>query len=102
MDDALLDLQYPRIAWVMAWMSWGVVPQHPPRMRTPKSRNWQTILVRTCDCSGWVMLLAGTDNIRDVVAFPKTTRAQDMMAEAPNRMDGTQLSELFVKNTVEV
>jgi aspartyl-tRNA synthetase len=46
-----------------------------------------------------VMLLAGTENIRDVIAFPKTTSAQDIMADAPNGVDGAQLDELFVKST---
>lgn len=47
-----------------------------------------------------VMLLTGTDNIRDVIAFPKTTSASDLMAEAPNVVDAQQLEELFVRNTV--
>ena len=47
-----------------------------------------------------VMLLAGTENIRDVIAFPKTTSAQDLMADAPNVVDTAQLDELFVANTV--
>ncbi len=45
----------------------------------------------------WIMLLAGTDNIRDVIAFPKTTSAQDLMASAPNVVDPAQLVELGVK-----
>lgn len=48
----------------------------------------------------WTMLLTGTDNIRDVIAFPKTASAQDLMADAPNIVAGAQLAELFVKNTV--
>jgi aspartyl-tRNA synthetase len=48
----------------------------------------------------WIMLLSGTENIRDVVAFPKTTSAQDLMAGAPNTVDPVQLSELSVSNTV--
>ncbi len=46
------------------------------------------------------MLVAGTENIRDVIAFPKTTSAQDIMADAPNMVDPAQLAELFVANTV--
>ena len=45
-----------------------------------------------------VMLLAGTENIRDVIAFPKTTKAQDMMAGSPSPVDPAQLAELHVKN----
>jgi aspartyl-tRNA synthetase len=49
----------------------------------------------------WTMLLSGTENIRDVIAFPKTAKAQDLMAEAPNTVATEQLNELFVANTVE-
>lgn len=41
-----------------------------------------------------VMILAGTENIRDVVAFPKTASASDLMAEAPSPVYGNQLEEL--------
>jgi aspartyl-tRNA synthetase len=46
----------------------------------------------------WIMLLAGTENIRDVIAFPKTSKAQDLMAEAPNYVASEQLDELHVQN----
>ncbi len=41
-----------------------------------------------------VMILAGTDNIRDVVAFPKTASAQDLMNEAPGVVSQKQLDDL--------
>ena len=46
------------------------------------------------------MLLAGTENIRDVIAFPKTTSAQDLMSGAPSDVDRDQLVELNVASTV--
>ena len=44
-----------------------------------------------------IMLLAGTDNIRDVIAFPKTTSASSLMDEAPSLVDEQQLKELHIK-----
>lgn len=44
-----------------------------------------------------VMLFAGLDNIRDVIAFPKTQKATDLMTEAPGAVDKKQLKELGVK-----
>ena len=44
-----------------------------------------------------VMLLAGTDNIRDVIAFPKTTSAASLMDESPSSVSSTQLDELGIK-----
>lgn len=43
------------------------------------------------------MLLCETDNIRDVIAFPKTTSASDLMSECPNVVDSKQLDELHIK-----
>ena len=43
-----------------------------------------------------IMILSGTDNIRDVVAFPKTASASDLMSEAPNLVDDKQLRELGI------
>lgn len=42
------------------------------------------------------MLLSGTDNIRDVIAFPKTTSASDLMSECPNTVSCDQLEELAI------
>jgi len=44
-----------------------------------------------------VMLFAGLDNIRDVIAFPKTQRATDLMTGAPGSVDLKQLRELGIK-----
>jgi aspartyl-tRNA synthetase len=43
-----------------------------------------------------VMLLAGADSIREVVAFPKTARAIDLMVSAPTPVDPTQLTPLGI------
>lgn len=44
-----------------------------------------------------LMLLGKTDSIRDVIAFPKTQKAQCMMTEAPSAVSKTQLKELRIK-----
>lgn len=46
-----------------------------------------------------VMHLAGTENIRDVIAFPKTQTGADLMSAAPNEVDEAQLRELHVRST---
>ena len=45
----------------------------------------------------FVMLFGGYDNIRDVIAFPKTQKAADLMTEAPGAVDAKQLKELAIK-----
>ncbi|MFZ0738453.1 MAG: aspartate--tRNA ligase [Candidatus Acidiferrales bacterium] len=44
-----------------------------------------------------VMLLAGEKSIREVIAFPKTTAAQDLMAESPSTVDPGQLDDLGIR-----
>lgn len=44
-----------------------------------------------------VMFLAGTENIKDVIAFPKNQNAFDPMSEAPNIVDELQLQELGIE-----
>ena len=43
-----------------------------------------------------MMVLAGTDNMRDVIAFPKTASAADLMIDAPGQVDPAQLDELHL------
>ena len=45
-------------------------------------------------------LMAGTESIRDVIAFPKTTTAQDLMTAAPSLVADAQLAELHVRVVV--
>lgn len=44
-----------------------------------------------------VTLMAGAESIRDVIAFPKTQRAQCLMTNAPNEVDEKQLRELHIR-----
>ena len=44
-----------------------------------------------------IMILSGTDNIKDVVAFPKTASAYCLMSDAPNNVDEDQLDFLNIK-----
>lgn len=44
-----------------------------------------------------VMLISGADSIRDVIAFPKTQQARDLLTDAPSSVDDSQLKELHVK-----
>jgi len=44
-----------------------------------------------------VMLLTGTDNIRDVIAFPKTQKGQCLLSDAPSGVEEKQLQELHIQ-----
>ena len=44
-----------------------------------------------------IMLLCNTDAIRDVIAFPKTAKATDLMSEAPTPVNRDQLNEVGVR-----
>lgn len=58
---------------------------------TPPHGGFAAGIERTC------MILCGTENIRDVMAFPKTASAQDLMMDSPGEVDGSQLKELGIK-----
>src|SRR6476646_7521750 len=57
---------------------------------TPPHGGFAAGIERTC------MILCGTENIRDVMAFPKTASAQDLMMDAPGEVDEGQLRELGI------
>jgi aspartyl-tRNA synthetase len=60
---------------------------------TPPHGGFAAGIERTC------MILTGTENIRDVMAFPKTASAQDLMMDSPGEVDDGQLKELGIKVT---
>jgi aspartyl-tRNA synthetase len=57
---------------------------------TPPHGGFAAGIERTC------MILCGTENIRDVMAFPKTASAQDLMMDSPGEVDEGQLQELGI------
>ncbi|HEV7698845.1 MAG TPA: aspartate--tRNA ligase [Pyrinomonadaceae bacterium] len=57
---------------------------------TPPHGGFAAGIERTC------MIVCGTENIRDVMAFPKTASAQDLMMDAPGEVDEAQLRELGI------
>ena len=57
---------------------------------TPPHGGFAAGIERTC------MILCGTENIRDVMAFPKTASAQDLMMDSPGEVDESQLRELGI------
>ena len=60
---------------------------------TPPHGGFAAGIERTC------MILTGTENIRDVMAFPKTASAQDLMMDSPGIVDDGQLKELGINVT---
>jgi aspartyl-tRNA synthetase len=58
---------------------------------TPPHGGFAAGIERTC------MILCGTENIRDVMAFPKTASAQDLMMDSPGDVDEEQLEELGIE-----
>ncbi|MDQ2918832.1 MAG: aspartate--tRNA ligase, partial [Verrucomicrobiota bacterium] len=44
-----------------------------------------------------VMLICGKESIREVIAFPKNNRGQDLMSQSPSDVDARQLRDLSIK-----
>ena len=62
---------------------------------TPPHGGFAAGIERTC------MILCGTENIRDVMAFPKTASAQDLMMDSPGEVDSAQLQELGIDTILD-
>ena len=62
---------------------------------TPPHGGFAAGIERTC------MILCGTENIRDVMAFPKTASAQDLMMDSPGEVDVGQLQELGIETILD-
>ncbi|HEX3102248.1 MAG TPA: aspartate--tRNA ligase, partial [Pyrinomonadaceae bacterium] len=62
---------------------------------TPPHGGFAAGIERTC------MILCGTENIRDVMAFPKTASAQDLMMDSPGEVDAGQLQELGIETILD-
>jgi aspartyl-tRNA synthetase len=48
-------------------------------------------------CDRWTMVLARLDSLRDVIAFPKTQRGQDLLMDAPTPVEPGQLEDLGLR-----
>ena len=48
-----------------------------------------------------IMLIAGADSIREVMAFPKNNRGVDLMTHSPTEIDFKQLRELYIQSTAK-
>jgi aspartyl-tRNA synthetase len=48
-----------------------------------------------------VMLLAGAESIREVIAFPKNNRGNDLMTHSPVEVDFKQLREIYIQSTAK-
>ena len=49
----------------------------------------------------FIMLAAGAESIRDVIAFPKNNRGTDLMTHSPVEVDFKQLRELYIQSTAK-
>jgi aspartyl-tRNA synthetase len=47
------------------------------------------------------MLIAGADSIRDVIAFPKNNRGQELLTSSPAAVDPKQLRDIYIQSTAK-
>ena len=48
-----------------------------------------------------LVIIAGESSIREVIAFPKNNKANDLMTDSPTQVDLKQLRELYIQTTVK-
>ena len=81
---------------------WASTPRRRSASSASCSRHSSTACRRTADgpaaSSGWSWKGSATENIRDVIAFPKNQQAQEPMTDAPAPVDPMQLRELGLRD----
>ena len=86
----------------------GLLSEEVDSGRSTKALDWYLDLRRygSVPHGGWglglerlIETFTGVQNIRDVIAFPKTASATDLMSDCPNMVSEGQLEELHIKVT---
>ena len=89
------------MAYTMSLMNVGMLGLDQSLLRfyhePPAGSTGRSMFAACTRLSVLVMLLAGEDNIRNVIAFPKVQNASELMSGAPDTVDDSQLEELSIK-----